>query len=281
MDADGGRTVQAIADLAKQAKGVVLVPRSTGPRPETFAVPEGVTLQEMPPVKSMRPERIGQVVELVDVDSFTRYLNEHKDCRSRIFAQVLAEPYGLTAILDYHAGANVEEVERAEFKSHVCKLVFTPTDAWKEWAEKSGDPMAQDDFALFVEERQPDIVEPKGADLLELAKSIAATRGVKFDRRIRLDNGSTALHFDDKTEATAGLNGQLTIPDKLVLKFPIFLGMPNQCIECRFRYRLQDGGRLVLSYEIVRKQQLLLDAMRNVLDIVMEATGVPSFLGKA
>jgi uncharacterized protein YfdQ (DUF2303 family) len=243
-------------------------------------LPEGLHVQGLQQFLPKAPDRIRARVQMVDVRSFVAYVNEHKAPESRVFASVLREPFGLTCALDYHRSVEFDDkpVGRAEFVTHICELQFTPTDAWREWKGKNGLAMPQDAFALFVEERQPDVVEPKGADMLEIARSIEATRDVSFKRRIRLDNGDTAFTFDDRTEATAGMNGALRIPEKIVLKFPLFLGMPDQCIECRFRHRL-DSGRLMLSYEIVRPQELLLKTIQAALDIVKDETGLPAFLG--
>jgi len=274
---DGGNETREVAQLARTAVGVQRVVRGTeGTGVPVMLVPDGFHVHELDGLLPDRPDRVRATVGMVDLQSFVDYVNEHKGPNSRVFASVLAEPFGLTCAIDWH-GDNAAE-DRPEFVTHVCKLTFTATDAWREWKGRNGQRMAQDAFALFVEERQPDIVDPNGADMLELARSIEATRDVSFKRRIRLENGDTSFAFDDKTEATAGMNGQLRIPEKMLLKFALFLGMPEQVIECRFRYQL-DGGRMTLAYEIVRPQALLLNAMRDALKIVTKVTEVPSFLG--
>jgi uncharacterized protein YfdQ (DUF2303 family) len=276
---DGGNETREVAQLARTAVGVQRVVRGTeGTGVPVMLVPDGFRLEAMDEFQMDRPDRVRATVGMVDLESFVSYVNEHKGPNSRVFASVLAEPFGLTCAIDWHGDNTSTAKNRPEFVTHVCKLTFTATDAWREWKGRNGQRMAQDAFALFVEERQPDIVDPNGADMLELARSIEATRDVSFKRRIRLENGDTSFAFDDKTEATAGMNGQLRIPEKMLLKFALFLGMPEQVIECRFRYQL-DGGRMTLAYEIVRPQALLLNAVRDALKMVTEVTGVPSFLG--
>ena len=244
-----------------------------------MVVPDGCRLEDLSLFMRERPAWVKRMVTLVDVQSFIRYVIEHKGSETRIFASVLQDPFGLTAVVDYDGTNKVAPAERASFATHICKLACTPTDAWREWRGANKQLFTQDNFATFIEERQPDVLEPRGADMLELARSIEATQGVSFKRKIRLDNGDVSFAFDDKTEAVAGMNGQLRIPEKLVLKFPVFLGMPEQCIECRFRYRLE-GGKLALSYEIVRPQEMILTTLRKMLEVVVDETKVPAFMGE-
>lgn len=275
-----GEGMRQVLTMARSSMGIQRVQHGALPIDVPIVVvPNDYRVESLAHLIPERPAGIRAKVELVDLDSFIDYILEHKGPTSRVFANVLREPFALVCALDYHGGNNLADAkQRPEFVTHTCCLTFTPTDAWREWKQHNGEWMQQDAFAQFVEERQPDVMEPKGADMLELARSIEATRDVGFKRRLRLDNGDVSFAFDDKTEATAGMNGQLRIPEKMVLQFPMFLGMPLQNIDCRFRYRL-DAGHLMLAYEVVRIRELQLKAIRDALDIVVDRTELTAFLG--
>jgi len=235
-----------------------------------ICLPDGYTLQKLSDLIPTEPDRIRELVTMPDLESFVRYLKEFKR-NARVFASVLQAPFGLTCVLDYHG-------DKPSWATHVCRLELTETEAWLAWSKTSGCPRSQEDFAVFLEERQPDVVQPSGADLLELARNMEATQGVSFKKQLRLDNGDVTFAFDDKTEATAGMNGKMTIPQEITLKVPIFLGMPEQAVKCRFKYRLQNA-RLMVWHEIVRRQELLLTTVKGAMQIVEIETEIACFIG--
>jgi len=274
---ESAEAVKTLIDLGRKTVGVQTFPRrrdGVNDQQQFVVIPADHKVELLVTLPASEPDRIRCVVQVVDLQSFLRYVNEHKDETTRVFASVLKAPFGLTAALDYHDAENI----MASFVEHLCKMEFTPTDQWSLWSANDRKVMDQQAFALFIEENQPDIIQPSGADMLELAKSIEATQEVQFKRQMRLDNGDVKFLFEDKTEATAGMNGALAIPQLLTLNIPIFLGMPVVNVPCRFRHRLE-GGKMKIWYEIIRRQELLLKIAQSALDIVEQKTLVPYFLG--
>lgn len=72
--------------------------------------------------------------------------------------------------------------------------------------------MQQAEFAEFIERNLPDIVEPVGADMLEISRSLQAKKKVSFASGIRLANGQTELTYEEDIQGTAA-KGKLQIPE--------------------------------------------------------------------
>ena len=265
----------AAVQLGRQTVGIQRIEHDGhGRGVPVMLVPKGYVLQDLKPMVPALPDRIRQIVHMVDLQSFIRYVKEHQEPRSRVFAEALAAPYSIVCILDYH-----EPHKHPSWCTHRVRLFLTETDAWKAWTANDGKAMGQVEFAEFIEEHQPDIVTPPGATMLELAKSLTATQGVNFKNRIVLENGDSEVLFDQTTKAAAGLNGKIDIPKRITIKVAPFLGMPDVAVYCRFRYRL-DPPTLRMAYEIERKQQFLLDTVQGCLDIIEEGTKISAFLGQ-
>ena len=57
--------------------------------------------------------------------------------------------------------------------------------------------MTQVDFARFLEENMPDVVEPDSAELLEVALTFEAKKSVEFSSGVRLANGQIQFQYDE------------------------------------------------------------------------------------
>jgi uncharacterized protein YfdQ (DUF2303 family) len=247
-----------------------------------LVAPEGSIVHQLNPVDLLRPNRKRSVARLIDVRSFVAYVNEQKEPRSRIFAETEKEPFTLTAILDFDDPEYVSQVPGSMIvpgnMEHKAVLRLTETESWLRWSGLDGKQLGQETFAQFLEENCPDVVKPDGAVLLELAKSMEATQGVNFSKKITLENGDVGLIFDQTTKATAGLDGKLAIPKAFTLCLAPFVGMDPVAVPCRFRWRL-DPPRLTLGFEIERKAELIRSSVEAVVSVVTSETGLPAFLG--
>lgn len=268
---DAAELARMMVELGKDlGRGIDVPIRIPGQSPVRFvpnAAGEWVPIGFDTP---MNPDRIRQKLEIRDLTAFCRYVNEFKfpgPCK--IFAVGMdgsTTSPRFTAILDYHmSGA-------ASWATHHAVLSPTSTAEFKTWWGGSGKLMGQEEFALFIEEHQVDIVRPSGADMLELATSLHATQEAAWESRVRLDNGDVVFGYRDATRATAGQDGKLTIPETFTIKVEPFVGVPEQAIECRFRYAFRRPS-LQLGYVIPRKEQLIRGLMRASADIIKVETG--------
>lgn len=108
----------------------------------------------------------------------------------------------------------------------------------------------QKDFAQFIEDNLPDIVEPQGAKLLEICRSFRATQTVRFASSVDLSNGDVGLEYITETKAgTTDAKSRLQMPETIVLGIPLFEGEERIKLRARVRYEIEDGRlRLGLSF---------------------------------
>ena len=84
----------------------------------------------------------------------------------------------------------------------------------------------------FLEDNRLDIVKPE-APRHRNRQSLEATSGDRFKSAVRLDNGDR-VPLRRQTNATAGINGNLSIPERIGLTMPVFVNGPEADIEAWF-----------------------------------------------
>lgn len=185
---------------------------------------------------------------LLDIASFIRFVNEHKQAGTRIFQK----EGRFVAVIDFHLptpkGSSWTEF-RAAFESNY-------SEQWKLWNSKDGQWQAQRQFAEFIEENASDVVDPSPAAMLEISRTLEAKKDVIFKQSTRLENGDSSIRYEETTQAKAGANGELEVPKNMAINIPMFFGMPPNNIPLRLKFAI-DNGRLQLRYEIIRKIELL------------------------
>lgn len=212
-----------------------------------YAIPSDMTLhtleklveQQMP-----RPYHLEQNVELLTEGSFIEYFNRFAKPCSTVFVDDTESV--LVAVLDYH-----ESPTEPAWKKHRATYKLPKTKEWQSWIKNNNVKMSQEEFALFIEENLREIIEPNGADMLQIAASLKAKKDVDFGRSTRLDNGEIQFTYTETIQGQAGVNGQLTIPEIFQLAIAPYLhGAPYQ-IEARLRYRISPQG-LTMWYTLIR-----------------------------
>ena len=220
-----------------------------------------------------RPLRVRQEVDLHDADSFIGYVNEFGDLElSRIFFDQEHERFQV--IIDYHAANGVPG-----WCDHVAAFATRRSEEFKVWIAQNKKQMTQVDFARFLEENLPDIVEPEGATLLEIALTFWAKKDVEFSSGVRLQNGQIQFTYNEVVRGSAQ-KGTLDMPEQFVLGIPIHIGGPAYRIPVRFRWRLQEG-KAVFWYEIVRPHRFIEDALKEIRERIGRETGLDVLAGIA
>lgn len=227
-------------------------------------VPQGAELKELRQF-AQTPQRIEQVVQIDTADSFIEYYNTFAGDQSMIFCDLRAARF--VAVFDYHGVGN-----NPGWCKHVAVYTCPRTVEWGHWQARNGRAQNQTEFALFVEEHLPEIVDPPGATMLEIAKTLHAVKGVKFRKGVRLDNGQNQLLYEETVEGSAGEKGEFTIPDVFKIGLRLFEGGTGYEIEARLRYRL-NGADLSLWYDLVRPHKIHEDAVLGVLEEIRENMG--------
>ncbi|NHC63059.1 DUF2303 family protein [Paenalcaligenes suwonensis] len=225
-------------------------------------VPDGysiITLESHLPT----PTRKTGAVVTDDAGSFIQYFNKHATDTSQIYAKL--NPPSFTGVLNDHTH------ESAGWKDHRVKYACPFSPEWLEWSKSDGKAMKQAEFAEFIERNLPDIVEPAGADMLEISRSLQAKKQVNFSSGIRLQNGQTELTYEEEIKGTSS-KGKLQIPETFKIGIAVLDGGEGYKIECRLRYRINDAN-LVMWYEMVRPHKIIEDAARDVFAKIATETG--------
>jgi len=190
-----------------------------------------------------------------DAASFSAFVNRFKFDSSLIFADAIGKRF--TGVLDYH-DAGPEGIANWDLLRALLPLRHTPS--WETWAKLNNTPMPQETFAQFIEDNLPDIAEPTGASLVEIARTLEAKNSVSFESHIRADNGAHKFAYTENIEGTS--RGTLTIPQEFVLVLQPFEGSNSYRVTARLRYRLAQKA-LSLSFLLVRIEDVLKEAFHD------------------
>ena len=229
---------------------------------QVVIVPEGYLIEDYEP-DYVKPARKKLAVVLHDADSFARYVVDYGNANSRIFADVLNTAF--KAILDYH---ELGGDGGAHYCEHVALYRCPKTPEWTTWTENSGKGKTQQQFAEFIENNLPDIVDPPGGQVLEVARTLEARKDVRFASSIRLNDGQSQFTYEDDIKGSAA-KGQLSIPEKFTLGLSPFQGCAPYRLEARLRYRIKDGA-LTLWYDLLRPQKILEAAFQDTVELIAD-----------
>jgi uncharacterized protein YfdQ (DUF2303 family) len=221
-----------------------------------------------------RPTRVRGTAALDDAESFIAYVNAFKQAATRLFFDTAHESFA--ALFDYHQPAEGGAV-MPSWCDHTASFSPARSEEFKAWLDHNKKQMSQVEFARFIEENLPDIVEPAGAELLEVALTMEAKKEVTFSSGVRLANGQVQFQYDEEIRGTAK-KGTLEIPEQFTLGIPIHLGGPAYRIPVRLRWRLHDG-KAMFWYEIARPSRFIEDALKEIRERVAGETGLAVLAG--
>jgi len=259
-------TVAAIKPIA--------VPEATYP---AVVVPDGhkVVFLEQAVFNEHRqaPERKTGNVQVQQVGSFLEYWSLYADEDSRAFADPTTGT--VLAILDYHHSS----AERtARWGKHRVTLTLKQTDEWETWTALDGKQQTQADFADFLEDNAPDIVEPNAATFVDAARDLRARSEVNFQSAQVAKDGSVNFTYQEETKGTFG-KAQMEIPERFTIAIPVYDGMDKVKIQARLRYRIP-SGKLQIWYSLHRADYHEREAFQLVVNQIQQTTGRHVFIGK-
>jgi len=234
-----------------------------------------------------RPLRKRAFVRLTDTVSFSHYVREHAQFGTALFGD--QNKPSVLAVIDYHEPRNDLTVASDQPASpldnvpnwgeHRAELVLAQTIEWKRWISNSGAQLTQVQFAEMLEDNLPDIIDPVGASLLEIAQTLQAKNDVGFRSAVRLSNGQHQLTYVENLQATAGVDGNLEVPERIKLALAPFEGAPKYEVVARLRYRIT-AGKLSFSYQLERPHKIVEAAFKDVRAAIESATGKVVVLGQ-
>lgn len=222
---------------------------------------------------AQNPRRKKGTFNVLDAESFVAYMTKHAVPNTEVWAD--QESRTVTAVVNAHGEGDEGKPGHGD---HRLLLNVRLTDAWKAWVELDRKMLDQVAFAEHVEDRLLDIVDPPGADLLEMVTTFTAKRDLDFKSSQSLGSGEIQFRYEETIGAKAGQAGLLEIPTRFVLLVAPFEGSEPIEITARLRYRLADGG-LRLGYFLDRATEVLALAFASVVDQIEGAIDVPVLRG--
>lgn len=219
------------------------------------------------------PNRIRRSVSMSSWESFLDYLDKMKNDTTAVYI----EQSKVVAIIDHPApGA-------PEWESHRVEFALVPTAAAKAWqAHVTSDgsrATSQQQFALLLERRSLDVINPSAATMLEIATTLEAKPNIAWKSSIRLQDGARQFLYEETTNATAGTKGQLTIPEGFTIRVPLFEDVPDVTLGIRLRFRL-NGGELSFFLEWTAWDEAVKQT-RSAMQGQVEEHDVDAFQGAA
>ena len=216
------------------------------------------------------PDRKVGTTTVRDAVSLMAYFDKHADADSEVYAD--AERLTITAVLDAH------RPDAPRWNSHVVKLQLRTTEAWQQWLALDGKLVNQEQFAEFLEDHLPELLEPSAAEMLEIAQSIQAATKVDFQSGTRLATGERQFKFVETTTAKAGQRGELTIPETFTIGLIPFEGSEGYKLTARLRYRIVDT-QLKIGYKLDRPGDIIRTAFGDVVTAIGEQIDQPVMNG--
>lgn len=194
---------------------------------------------------------------VTDAASFATYVNRHRTPGTEVFAHTNSA--SVVAVIDSHEGWEGEP----GWQKHRLTLKLEHSKPWAAWAAMDGKWFDQEEFAEFLENRYSEVIEPSPAQMIDIATSFEAKKGVDFKAGFRGESGEVRLQFEETVKAKAGQKGELEIPKKIQLALRPYVGGPVYSIWANFRYRITANG-LRLGFILERPENVLDAAFADV-----------------
>lgn len=264
---DGG--VQAIIDTAQRAAD----PKPVEPGSIYLVATANGDVKTIDLYDAHRPTpaRKTGTTTVRDAASFAAFWAKHSDNTSEVYAD--ADRLSVTAVL------NADSPTAADWGDHRLRLELRETDAWKQWAANDGKLLEQEQFAEFIEDHLPEILDPAAAEMLEIAQSISGTVKAEFTSGTRLATGQRQLSYVETITTKAGQKNNLVIPETFIVGLLPFEGLTEGYrITARLRYRIEGTG-LRIGYKLDRPGDSRKKAFEDITAAIGEQITTPILNG--
>jgi uncharacterized protein YfdQ (DUF2303 family) len=216
----------------------------------------GVSLLDLEKFREA-PDRARGTFKPATIESLVAYVETHKlDGATTLWVH---ETSGLVvAVLDDHSA------KTPAWRQHRAELQLRPSSEWEFWMGANNRLMGQEDFANHLQEGLPDILNPDGATLLEIAEKFHASTEVKFRSGVDRTSGEVKFLYDESVEAKASTSqGDIAVPRQFTLMLAPFIGEKKVEVAANLRYSAK-GGTLHLGYKLERPERVVEDALNRV-----------------
>ncbi len=236
---------------------------------------KGLEAVRIPPLNPTLPEWVKEALSVVEPASFKDYVRNYKSETGICLASLSHNR--IEAILDYHGRSR--EGERAHALpqpgTHRVTLLCPFDLDYVAWRSRIGAPMAQADFAVFIEDVIHTIAEPAAADLLEAISDLRIDRSVRFKSARNMRDGTVKFAFEED-DADADTGGEVTLPQMIKVVVPIFQGADPIMLEVKLRYVLKSGV-LAFVLALPGREKLEREQFRRIGESVRDDTATPVF----
>lgn len=240
------------------------------------------------------PRRKAGTVTAREVGSFIAYVNRQKTPATLAWADGAG---GIRAFINDHAPAadsidgDPLDVGQPGWRDHVAVLKREQTTAYKAWIGHNGRDLTQQQFADFLEDRITEIIEPAGADLLEIATFFQSNTQVAFTSGKQLHNGQVELNYTEQMEERGGRAGQTKVPTEFVILLRPYKDAPAPAegdpdveqfvVRARLRWRVQ-GQKVTFRFHLGEELELHMDGIHNAaIERVRAEAAIPVLLAGA
>lgn len=241
------------------------------PDPEGFSgppkmlVPAGYQLRDLEGWKPLVPEVLTELKSTTDLESFVAYVERFGTERTILLSTDSRAPVlTITACIDYHGKPVPSPLQpdgglsqQPGWCRHLMTYKAEPSTQWVRWKKVACTTCTQEVFARFLEENLKDVKSPNGADILAIVHTFKVDRNVTYSKAINLNNGNVRFTYNDESKASAGGIKEMEVPEKFRLAMPILRRGQTLEFEARFRYRVDEHGKLSMWVEIPNDDLLM------------------------
>lgn len=217
------------------------------------------------------PSRVVEDVQLGERLSFIEYVTKYKRENTVVYGN--PKDGRFKAIVDYHTPGAYP----AGFASHKVYLTQGYSEEFNRWTSLDKALKTREEFATFLLENEDDLVSPKGADLREFVSDMAAVKTGAFTGHVRLKTGGHQFSYTEETKVSSA-KGAVEAPDEFVLSIPIYYGDDKVELKAFLRYRMVDGGDLLLGYALHRVTYAKLGSFEKLAAMIRDKTKCPVFM---
>ncbi|MEN6535693.1 MAG: DUF2303 family protein [Bryobacteraceae bacterium] len=266
---------ETIADLARKASLVQSVDGSDGRR--YLIVPDGYEAKDVTDPHGLfprTPSYIKQRVEVQALDSLVDYVNAFKTDHTKLFADMMGN--SITGLIDYH-----QEDQKAANVAHAVTMALPFSEEWKLWTGIDGKLMGQLEFARFLEENHPDIVQPNAAELIEIARDLHGARNIRLTKAVRTESDNESFTLDDDTTLASNKSGQkVEIPRQFTLSIPVYFGESAIDMTAFLRWKLDQQEGMKLGIKMWRPEHVRQAMFKQIVTGAAERTQLTAVYGK-
>lgn len=244
------------------------------------AVPKNAELKEIKTdLEALlpNPRRTNATAVFTDAPSFLAYVQRHAAQGSAAWCKFDPQTFALdfTAVFDEH------ENGKAGWRAHKAKFTPDMSAEWKAWKKQDRQPLAQVNFAEWIQEHEDDITTanglPTSLQMLEMATNFVANEERALKSTVRLNSGGVRLTYI--ADPDKGTTEDMKIFERFAIGIPVFHGGQAWQLTARLKYR-NNSGKVSFFYELVRPDRVHDGAAKELIGQIRQGLGgVPMFMG--